>query len=187
MLGVVGSYAFDLGEIIGSRVVGVGRWRRVGYRPEFTARRPFTGGGGRGRLGLLAGVPHGSGNGPGQGQQTEDSLHELDDSGDYGSAVVVVVGAGVVVLVVDVVVEELVVVEVVVVGGAVVVVVVVEVAVGTVVGDAVVVVEGSVVVVVVEGGTTEPLPQQLFDGFQCFHPPFEYTNQAATAVFATGS
>jgi len=54
-------------------------------------------------------------------------------------------------------------------------------------GGTVVVVEGGTVVVVVEGGTTEPLPQQPIDAFQCFHPPFEYTSQAATAVFAAGS
>lgn len=64
---------------------------------------------------------------------------------------------------------------------------------GTVVGDTVVdVVGGSVVVVVdvvvvVEGATTDPLPQQLFDAFQCFQPPFEYTSHAATAVLAVGS
>ncbi len=52
---------------------------------------------------------------------------------------------------------------------------------------AVVVVGGNVVVVVVLGGTTLPLPQQFFDGFQCFHPPLEYRSQAATAVLASGS
>ena len=46
---------------------------------------------------------------------------------------------------------------------------------------------GNVVVVVGAGGTTLPLPQQPLDGFQCFHPPSEYTNQAATAVLASGS
>ena len=72
----------------------------------------------------------------------------------------------------------------------------VEVVVGTgvvvVVGGSVVVgtvvVGGSVtVVVVVAGGTTEPLPQHAMLAFQCFQPPFEYTSQAATAVFAAGS
>ncbi len=57
-----------------------------------------------------------------------------------------------------------------------------------VVGTVVVVVGGSVtVVVVVAGGTTEPLPQHAMLAFQCFQPPFEYTSQAATAVFAAGS
>lgn len=67
---------------------------------------------------------------------------------------------------------------------------------GTVVGGTVVVVAGRVVggkvvggtvVVVVEGATTEPLPQQLMEAFQCFHPPFAYTSHAATAVLAEGS
>ncbi len=70
----------------------------------------------------------------------------------------------------------------VVVGAGVVVVVGGSVVVGTVV------VGGSVtVVVVVAGGTTEPLPQHAMLEFQCFQPPFEYTSQAATAVFAAGS
>ena len=30
-------------------------------------------------------------------------------------------------------------------------------------------------------------PQQYAEGFQCFHPPSEYTSQAATAVLAVGS
>ena len=63
-------------------------------------------------------------------------------------------------------------------------VVVVAGAVGTVVGETVV---GVAVVVVVEGATTVPFPQQPIDAFQCFHPPLEYTSQAATAVFAVGS
>lgn len=70
------------------------------------------------------------------------------------------------------------------------VVVVVEGGGGTVVGDTVVVVVGGsvvVVVVVVDGATTDPLPQQLFDAFQCFQPPSEYSSQAATMVLAVGS
>ena len=51
----------------------------------------------------------------------------------------------------------------------------------------VVVVSATTVVVVVEGGTTEPLPQQPMEAFQCFQPPLEYTSQAATAVLAAGS
>jgi hypothetical protein len=58
-----------------------------------------------------------------------------------------------------------------------------------VVGSVVAVVGGTevLVVVVVPGGTTLPLPQQLCDGYQCFHSPLEYRNQAATAVLASGS
>ena len=60
--------------------------------------------------------------------------------------------------------------------------------VGIVVGETVVVGAGSVVVVVVvDGGTTDPFPQQLLEAFQCFQPPFEYSNQAATTVLAVGS
>ncbi len=55
-----------------------------------------------------------------------------------------VVDAGTVAVVVDVVVEE---------------------AAGTVVGET--------VVVVVDGGTTDPFPQQPMEAFQCFQPPFE--------------
>lgn len=55
------------------------------------------------------------------------------------------------------------------------------------VGIVVVVSATTVVVVVVEGGTTEPLPQQPIEAFQCFQPPLEYTSQAATAVLAAGS
>ena len=185
LLGVVRSDALDLRQIVDPLVGlrGVGPCCGIRDGTELRARRPVTGRRSRRRFGLLPGVPHCPGHGAGKGEQAKDSLHQLDDSGGYGLEVVVVVVLGAtVVLVVEVEVDAT---------GAAVVVVVVEDGGGTVVGDTVVVVGGSVVlvvvVVVVEGGTTEPLPQQLFDGFQCFQPPLEYTSQAATAVLATGS